>query len=256
MKKQNNKKTGFISRLGKSRSLKSCKGIRRLLKTIAYNLYNEVAYVTIGVRYVDYWKKDDFFLKLFDEIKSQTLLNPNKMFSLYQFAKCTVHLIGDVAELGVYKGGSAKILSKMFEKHNPGKKILLFDTFKGLPPGDDKYDIHKEGDFGDITFDEVEAFLQDCNNVEFHKGLFSETLPKVPNKNFSFIHVDADIYTSVKECCEFFYPKMVRGGIIIFDDYSFICCPGVKKAVDEYFSDKPDNPVHLFTGQGLVIKQS
>jgi O-methyltransferase len=47
---------------------------------------------------------------------------------------------------------------------------------------------------------------------------------------------------------------MVTGGIMIFDDYGFLSCPGAKLAVDEYFADKPVYPCRLPTGQCFVIK--
>ena len=37
---------------------------------------------------------------------------------------------------------------------------------------------------------------------------------------------------------EFFYPKLVDGGIIVCDNYNFKHFNGSKKAWDEFFSDK------------------
>lgn len=41
---------------------------------------------------------------------------------------------------------------------------------------------------------------------------------------------------------------------MVFDDYGFLSCPGAKLAVDQFFSDKPEYPCHLPTGQCFVIK--
>ena len=62
----------------------------------------------------------------------------------------------------------------------------------------------------------------------------------IKNKKFKFVHLDVDNYQPYKESLEFFYDKMVPGGIILFDDYDCDCCPGANKAVDEFFSDKPE----------------
>ncbi len=250
----NVKKKSLLSKIKSSPSLKSWDGTKKLIKAITGNLYHDVAYITVGVPQVDFWKEDKKFVDLYREAGTNTLLPPNRFLSLYQFALNTVNLEGETAELGVYKGGSAKMLSRLFTEFSPDKKVLLFDTFGGMPVTDGDFDLHQEGDFDDVNLDYVKNFMKDCNNVEFHQGLFSDTLPKIDYEKFCFIHIDADIYPSVKECTEFFYPKMVSGGVIIYDDYGLVSCPGAKKAVDEYFADKSETPIYLLTGQAVVIK--
>ena len=57
----------------------------------------------------------------------------------------------------------------------------------------------------------------------------------------------------VLDSCDFFYPRLTPGGMMLFDDYGFASCPGVRKAVDEFFADKMQKPIYLPTGQALVI---
>jgi O-methyltransferase len=45
----------------------------------------------------------------------------------------------------------------------------------------------------------------------------------------------------------YLYPKITSGGCIVFDDYGSQAWPGAKKAVDEFFSDKPENPLYKST---------
>ncbi len=63
------------------------------------------------------------------------------------------------------------------------------------------------------------------------------------------------IYRSVRDCCEFFYPRMETGGVMLFDDYGKFTCLGAKLAVDEYFTDKPEKPYYLPSGQCFIHKQ-
>ena len=226
-----------------------------LISAVLTNILFEIKYAHMGVRRIDRWKEDRFFLDLYDEIKNQTVLNPNKSFELYQLAKSVCNLEGDVAELGVFRGGSAKLLAKLFNKHSPSKKVLLFDTFEGLPVSDKSQDIFQKGGISITSYEEVQKCLQDCSNVIIHKGLFSETLPKIQNQLFCFVHIDADLYSSVLECCDFFYPKMTKGGIMLFDDYGNLCAPGAKSAVNQFFADKTESPIWLSSGQCIVIKQ-
>jgi O-methyltransferase len=68
------------------------------------------------------------------------------------------------------------------------------------------------------------------------------------------VHVDLDIFASITDALTFFYPRMAAGGIIVFDDYGFPSCPGARAAVDEFFSQKPEVPFALQTGQCVVRK--
>lgn len=70
----------------------------------------------------------------------------------------------------------------------------------------------------------------------------------------SFAHIDVDLYASVLDCCRFIYPRLVRGGFMVFDDYGFPTCPGARKAVDDYFATAPSYPLVLPTGRALVFK--
>lgn len=171
---------------------------------------------------------------------------------IYQYAKQAAELPGDVAEVGVYKGGTARLLAKVFESTN--KTIHLFDTFSGMPPSDPSKDIHKEGDFS-ASLESVRTYLHDCQNVRFYQGLFPITSKPIENITFCLVHIDVDIYKSVMDCCKFFYPRLQRGGgIMIIDDYGALSCPGAKMAVDEFFSDKPEKPCYLPTGQCVVTR--
>ncbi len=57
---------------------------------------------------------------------------------------------------------------------------------------------------------------------------------------FSVAHIDCDLYESVLEAVEFVYPRMTKGGFIIFDDYNSPTCLGAKHAVDSFLVGKPE----------------
>lgn len=198
--------------------------------------------------------KDKEFNYYYKLARERTLIDKKRLYFIYQSIVSTSKLDGDIAELGVYKGGSAKLISQHAFKLSPQKKIYLLDTFEGLPAPTEGIDTHKEKDFVDTDIKSVKEFLKDSNNVLLLKGLFSNTLPNLKDKKFSFVHIDADLYKSVMECLEFFYHRVVKGGIIISDDYGFLSCPGAKKAVDEFFKDKIETPIYLLTGQCLIQK--
>ena len=190
-----------------------------------------------------------------DRIREQTLLSDERLQVLHQFACATTHLPGDGAEVGVYRGGTAYLLAALFAPQE--RRLHLFDTFTGIPPVADGIDLHRPGDFADTNLATVQRFLEEFANVTFHPGIFPESVThECTQAGYSFVHVDADMYRSVYDCCAFFYPRLIPGGMLLFDDYGFPSCPGVKMGADEYFSDKRHKPVYLPTGQALIINNS
>ena len=175
---------------------------------------------------------------------------------LWQFLRSVLHLPGELAECGVYKGGTARMIAKTASMMTVDKQLFLLDTFKGLPVPTPGLDANwQQGDIGDVTLEKVQAYLADFSNITFLPGLFSQNFQHIADQDFCFVHVDADLYQSIRECCEFFYPRMVQGGIILFDDYGFADCPGAKLATDEYFANVPEQLVYLPTAQAFVVKQ-
>ncbi len=225
---------------------------KTLIKAVSVKLWYLMNWARGKSNPIHQWEEDDRFKDRMKEINGFTAVDKVRCFMLYQFANQVNNLRGDAAEVGVYKGGTARLLAKTFEPKT--KNLHLFDTFMGMPPTDAHLDIHKEGDFGDSSLQEVRSYLHDCVNVFFYQGIFPATAKSIENLTFCFVHVDVDIYKSVRDCCIFFYPRMEKGGLMIFDDYGFLSCPGAKTAVDEFFLDKPEKPVYLPTGQCFVIR--
>lgn len=199
------------------------------------------------------WDTDADFQALRREMEGHTLVSDVDSYFSYGLARNALELPGDVAEVGVYKGGTARMLAKVFAP--TGKTVHLFDTFAGMPPVDPTKDLHKESDFGDVSLEGVRHYLRDCPNVRLYQGFFPETASPIADATFCFVHADVDIYRSVLDCCRFFYPRLVPGGVIVFDDYGRNSCPGAKHAVDEFFANTPEQPVYVPTGQAFVVKR-
>lgn len=208
-----------------------------------------------GGRIITPWEDDSNFLSLVYQMSERSLIDNIRLYILFQLVKYATNLgEGHGVEFGVYRGGSGLLISKVLEKAKPSMILHLFDTFTGMPASDPMKDLHKEGDFSDVSFEDVSNFLSRCRNIVIHKGPFEETITQINIENLCFAHVDCDIYKSVMDCCCFIYPRIIRGGVIVFDDYGRKSCPGAKIAVDEFFIGKPEIPIYLPTGQCFVIK--
>lgn len=199
-----------------------------------------------------YWDDDPAFLTLWCQTEPRTLVDKRRCFLLYQYAQQVRSLQGDAAEVGVYRGGTARLLAKALEQ--AGCRMHLFDTFAGMPTTDPAADLHQAGDFSATSLATVQQYLADCRNVAYYPGLFPATAAPIEHIQFRLVHVDVDIYQSTWDCCAFFYPRLVAGGVLMFDDYGLATCPGVKAAVDAFFATRPEYPVYLPTGQAVVVR--
>ena len=185
------------------------------------------------------------FAKDLKKIRSETelLIEDIEAYHIYMAVP------GDIAEVGVYKGGSAKIICSV----KGDKHLHLFDTFEGLPHVDeiDMVWPFYEGKFA-ASYDHVRNYLKHDTNVSFYKGIFPATSGPVKDKTFSLVNLDVDCYESTKQCLEFFYSRMSPGGIILSHDY--MTAPGVKKAFDDFFEGRAEPVLETAGSQCLVVK--
>ena len=172
------------------------------------------------------------------------------------FLQATMGIRGDTAEFGVYMGHSATAMERVLSQTASEKQLFLFDSFAGMP--EVTHDLDSFWEKGDLSVSEAavrELFVSNPK-VAIVPGFFSETLPQNPDLTFSFCHVDADLYTSVKECIEYILPRLSPGGIIVFDDYGFRAAAGAKAAIIECLGDLGSNLIPLPTGQAVYLSQN
>ena len=177
---------------------------------------------------------------------------PFEAFLIYSITKSQSKLEGEMAEVGVYQGGSAKLICDAKEN----KKLHLFDTFEGLPHVSE-IDTHfgtkfcNDKEFNNTSEEAVKKFLSCYNNVYIYKGKFPETTEPVMKSKFSFVHLDVDLYESTLSCLKFFYPRLINGGIILTHDFH---TKGVNTAFKEFFQNKVIAIIELAGSQCMVIK--
>ena len=202
--------------------------------------------------------ENDDFLDLFKQIytEGKVLLSIREMYNIYSLLKEVLTVEGDIAEVGVYKGGSARMICAV--KGN--KPLHLFDTFEGMPEVNQAYDQYRKGDFGDTSLDAVKQYLDlsGAENVNYYKGIFPESAKGQEARLglFAFVNLDVDLYQSTLQGLEFFYPRMRKGAILVSHDYNALSCPGVKQAFAEFFNDKPEKIIEVWDTQCFFIKMN
>lgn len=151
-------------------------------------------------------------------------------------------LEGQTAECGVYCGDFSAFINQYF----PNRKLYLFDTFAGF----DAEDLHAERGlqkeaFLKSGFNSSELFVDKGleevvmgkmahpENCILKKGRFPASVAGVEDR-FCFVSLDMDLYQPMLAGLNFFWSKMVDGGILLLHDYYCAALPGVKQAVEEF----------------------
>lgn len=162
---------------------------------------------------------------------------------------------GDFAELGVYKGNSAKLLASLVSADSAGRSLHLFDTFGGFDQRDlTGVDADQPAIFGDVSLQQVREFVGHENLCTYWAGYFPESASGVAaDATFAFVHLDLDLYAPMKAGLEFFYPRMPPGATMVLHDYSSGHWPGTTAAVDEFLSNKPESVVLMPDKSGTAI---
>ena len=201
------------------------------------------------------WLGHPDFQAIYDGAKPYTLVSPDRCYILISLARSASHLAGDFAECGVYRGGTALLLARVLGNSGE-KRLYLFDSFRGLPKMDQEKDPwFAEGQYCADSVEAVEELLRDFRSgIDIRCGWIPDTFRGLEDTRYAFAHLDVDLYQSTLDCCKYFYPRLVPGGILLFDEYAFAPSRGEKDAVDEFFADKPESPITLPTGQAMVLK--
>jgi hypothetical protein len=201
-----------------------------------------------------YWNEHEM-LATYKRLCGSNRRSFERKFAVVNLLKLTLGLPGEVAECGVYEGATSFLIASELRRVGLSRRVLLFDSFQGLSvPG------AKDGDFwtaGGLTAEESKARenMSEFQSAEFYCGWIPERFDEIADCSFALVHIDVDLYQPTFDSLEFFYPRMVRGGLIICDDYGFTTCPGARTAMDEFLADKPEPLIHLPTGQGFILKQ-
>ena len=193
------------------------------------------------------------FLRPIRRVMSETsiLLNGCEAYFLMSCVTATANVEGEIAEVGVFRGGSAKLIAEV----KGDRELHLFDSFGGLPEltEPDPGPLFRPGQFHAREAD-VRRYLSSFTRVFIYKGWFPGTAERVAAMKFSFVHLDVDLFEPTRDALEFFYPRLSRGAVLVSHDYNYAA--GVRRAFDEFFRGRPENVLQQPGGtQCFIVKQ-
>ncbi|MDP4281643.1 MAG: TylF/MycF/NovP-related O-methyltransferase [Bacteroidota bacterium] len=160
---------------------------------------------------------------------------------------------GAFAELGVYKGDSARILHCMDSE----REFHLFDTFEGFTITDLKEETgdaasYTQRNFSDTSVRKVRERVGDSEKIRIHPGHFPETAKDLAEMKFSLVNIDADLYLPTKAGLEFFYPRLSPGGVILVHDHNSRW-KGILRAIAEFSGSIPESTVIIPDKEGTAM---
>ncbi len=198
-----------------------------------------------------------------------------------QLFQLTLEVPGDIAEVGVFRGQGLFTWANLLEAHCIGdrtKTVYGFDNWEGftsLAPQDGQVEAHLQkqvggfspGAYKDELLSALAIFDQDRfipwkPRIKLIQGHIETTAPRFvqdhPGVRFSLVHMDCDLYAPTKAALEAFWPRVSRGGLVLFDEYAIKEWPGETQAVDELVAQLPGAIVKKLTWNnvpaGYLIK--
>ena len=153
-----------------------------------------------------------------------------------------------LAECGVCDGLAIYFAIKACELSNVDKKIYLYDAWEDL--GDDKLRFKYDYLNIDITKKNLENFNK---YLIFNKGLIPNVFQNAENPTkINWLHIDLNSSEATRYSLEFFFDKLMPGGVMLFDDYGGF--DDTRRIVDEFFKNKKGHFTNYPSGQGIFIK--
>jgi hypothetical protein len=184
----------------------------------------------------------------------------------WKFFEMISKIPGDIVECGVGRGRSLITITSLrnyLELSNPlipKRKIFALDSFEGFPEptqNDSSIRNPKKGEWSkspnhefDYSITEISKVLNfaeldvsDSNRLEFVKGFFNDSTPKLNVEKIAILHLDGDLYESVLSPLKNLWSKVQLGGLIVIDDYILEdsefekeAFPGARKVVNEFLN--------------------
>lgn len=168
------------------------------------------------------------------------------------FVECGVNI-------GILTGSILKLLDKT--GYGQLENIYLFDTFTNIP--EDQFDEkseplgrwHNTNNYTEDLYDYVKGQFSKHDLVKVIQGRVPEILEQYQHiKDVSYLSLDMNIVYPEKAAMEFFWDRMVKGGIVLLDDYGYANHEEQQKYFDQFCRERNTVPVQIPTGQAFIIK--
>ena len=126
------------------------------------------------------WNLDDAFVKTYDQVGDQTLVDRVRCFELWRLVEQSSKLeSGSLIEVGVWRGGTGALIARQAKNCGISDPVFLCDTFSGVVKAGEDDSSYDGGEHSDVSIEAVEGFLfqkMGLGNAELLKGVFPLSL--------------------------------------------------------------------------------
>ncbi|WP_175420879.1 TylF/MycF/NovP-related O-methyltransferase [Streptomyces griseus] len=214
---------------------------------------------------------DDEAKDIIRAVKPYTMTSPER---LNAFVLATRHIVrhdipGAVVECGVWRGGSMQACAKtLLSLGETGRDLYLFDTYEGMTPPTAE-DLRRDGRparelldaqgkdrpiWAVASLEDVKAGFEQVpypkDRVHYVRGKVEDTVPDLAPEQISILRLDTDWYASTRHELRHLYSRLVRGGVLLIDDYGY--WQGSRQAVDEFLEETGERLLLLRMDEGRI----
>ena len=171
----------------------------------------------------------DFEKMLFPDASDKG--SSGKLIAHYELYNKVSHLEGCVVKCGIAaeEGFIRFAMLRNLITAQPNQKVIAFEKFSKslyLTNIEDNSELKYQVKRAPIDIDRIQQklFKKGINRkIEFIPGNIGDSIPEYlmenPEMKISYLNIDFDDYENALTTLQFFYPRLVHGGILIFDNY-------------------------------------
>lgn len=223
-------------------------------------------YLSVALKTIDFMQEPKFDMawqKAYESAQKGYDKVPDIRWRIHTAVWAAQHglnLEGDFVECGVHTGFLSLAIAHYTEFQNVKKTMWLYDTWEGIPmeqvADDEKA---RAAGFNSAVYHKFDIFahMQQAfaafPNCKLVRGMLPDTLADGPDK-IAYLSVDLNHTTAEQLVIENLWPKLVKGAIVVIDDYGWIGHEKQRKMWDAFAKAQGTAIGNLPTGQGLLIK--
>lgn len=200
---------------------------------------------------------DNKFLEVSDQIAKADVYKGMlwRVHTLLWAVDTIKHLTGDFVECGVFRGFKSYFILKYFADVI-SDDYWLYDTFSGQPSEYQSTSPVSNSEHNKpLLLQFVKERFSEFKNVKIIQGTVPSILYNNSPKAVKFLHLDLNSTDAEIGALDFFYNRIVKGGIIVLDDYGHLSFKDQMVAQKKWFKTRDCTVLELPTGQGIVIKK-